>query len=80
MIIFSELVGGKAPTGAEVEWVKEESYFFRLSAWTEKLLAFYDANPDFILPKGKRNEVFAFVGQNDGLKDISVSRNYFVDL
>ena len=46
----SELVDGKAPTGAAVEWVEEPSYFFRLSAWQDRLLAFYDANPDFILP------------------------------
>jgi methionyl-tRNA synthetase len=50
----SELVDGKAPTGAEVEWVKEESYFFRLSAFTDKLLAFYEQNPDFIGPKSRR--------------------------
>jgi len=47
-----ELVDGKAPTGADVAWVKEESYFFKLSAWTDKLLAFYEQNPDFIGPKG----------------------------
>ena len=46
-----ELVDGKAPTGAEVEWVEEESYFFKLSEWTDKLLEFYDENPDFIAPK-----------------------------
>ena len=43
--------------GATVEWVEEESYFFRLSKWTEPLLAFYDQNPDFISPRGRRNEV-----------------------
>lgn len=53
----SELINGKAPTGAEVEWVKEESYFFRLSEWTQKLLEFYESNPGFIAPKGRRNEV-----------------------
>ena len=47
-----ELVDGKAPTGADVSWVKEESYFFKLSSWTDKLLAFYEKNPDFIGPKG----------------------------
>ncbi|NYZ12066.1 methionine--tRNA ligase [Azospirillum sp. RWY-5-1] len=64
-----------APTGAECEWVEEPSYFFRLSAWQDRLLAFYDANPDFILPPGKRNEVVAFV--KGGLQDLSVSRTTF---
>lgn len=50
----SELVDGKAPTGADVEWVKEESYFFKLSAFTERLLKFYEENPDFIGPKSRR--------------------------
>lgn len=54
----SELVDGKAPTGAEVEWVaKEESYFFKLSEYEDKLLEFYENNPDFIAPKSRRNEV-----------------------
>ena len=70
-----ELVEGKAPTGAEVEWVEEPSYFFRLSAWGERLLAFYDANPDFIGPDSRRNEVVSFVRQ--GLRDLSVSRTSF---
>lgn len=73
----SELVNGKAPTGAEVQWVKEESYFFRLSEWTEKLLKFYEDNPDFISPKGRKNEVVSFVGQEEGLKDLSISRTTF---
>ncbi len=64
-----------APSGAPVEWVEEPSYFFRLSAWGDRLLAFYDANPDFILPPGKRNEVVAFV--KSGLKDLSISRTTF---
>jgi methionyl-tRNA synthetase len=64
-----------APTGAECEWVEEPSYFFRLSAWQDRLLAFYEANPDFIAPVGKRNEVMAFV--KSGLKDLSVSRTTF---
>ena len=69
--------GGKlfAPSGAEVEWVEEESYFFRLSAYQEKLLAHYEANPDFILPHYRRNEVVSFVKQ--GLRDLSVSRTSF---
>ena len=64
-----------APTGAEVEWVEEPSYFFRLSAWEDKLLAFYDANPDFIAPQSRRNEVISFV--KGGLQDLSVSRTTF---
>ena len=65
----------RAPSGAEVEWVEEPSYFFRLSAWQDRLLAFYDANPDFILPDSRRNEVRSFV--SSGLKDLSVSRTTF---
>ncbi|MCB9960369.1 MAG: methionine--tRNA ligase [Rhodospirillaceae bacterium] len=64
-----------APTGAECEWVEEPSYFFRLSAWGDRLLAFYDANPDFILPPARRNEVVSFV--KSGLRDLSVSRTTF---
>ena len=64
-----------APTGAECEWVEEPSYFFRLSAWQDRLLEFYEKNPDFIAPTGKRNEVIAFV--KSGLKDLSVSRTTF---
>ncbi|CAK0743019.1 Methionine--tRNA ligase [uncultured Gammaproteobacteria bacterium] len=64
-----------APTGAECEWVEEPSYFFRLSAWQQPLLEFYESNPDFILPLGKRNEVMAFV--KSGLRDLSVSRTTF---
>jgi len=61
-----------APSGAECEWVEEPSYFFRLSGWGERLLAFYDANPDFILPHYRRNEVVSFV--KSGLRDLSISR------
>ncbi len=64
-----------APTGAPVEWVEEPSYFFDLSKWQDRLLAFYDANPDFILPETRRNEVVSFV--KGGLKDLSVSRTSF---
>ncbi len=64
-----------APSGAPVEWVEEPSYFFRLSAWQEPLLAFYAANPDFILPETRRNEVVSFV--KSGLQDLSVSRTTF---
>ena len=61
-----------APSGAEVEWVEEDSYFFQLSHWADKLLAHYEANPDFIQPPSRRNEVVSFV--NSGLRDLSVSR------
>ena len=64
-----------APSGAPVEWVVEPSYFFRLSAWQDRLLAFYDANPDFIAPNSRRNEVTSFV--KSGLRDLSVSRTSF---
>ncbi|HEX6841135.1 MAG TPA: methionine--tRNA ligase [Stellaceae bacterium] len=70
-----ELVGGRAPTGAEVEWVEEENYFFRLSAWQDRLLKFYDENPDFIAPRARRNEVVSFV--KSGLRDLSISRTSF---
>ena len=60
------------PTGTEVEWTEEETYFFRLSAYQDKLLAHYEANPDFILPPERRNEVVSFV--KSGLEDLSVSR------
>jgi len=70
-----ELVGGRAPTGAEVEWVEEENYFFRLSAWQDRLLKFYDDNPDFIAPRARRNEVISFV--KGGLRDLSISRTSF---
>lgn len=70
-----EITDGKAPTGAEVEWQKQESYFFKLSAFEDKLLALYDAAPDFVQPKSKMNEVLSFV--KGGLKDLSISRNTF---
>jgi methionyl-tRNA synthetase len=71
----SELVDGKAPTGAEVEWLEEDNYFFRLSAWQDRLLAWYDANPDAIAPRSRRNEVISFV--KSGLRDLSISRTSF---
>jgi len=64
-----------APTGAEVEWVEEPSYFFDLSKWQEPLLEFYEQNPDFIGPDSRRNEVVSFV--KGGLKDLSISRTSF---
>ena len=62
-------------SGSLVEWLEEESYFFKLSAWTQKLLEFYKKNPDFILPKSRKNEVVKFVEK--GLKDLSISRTSF---
>ena len=62
-------------SGSKVEWVEEESYFFKLSKWGNKLLKFYDDNPKFILPKSRRNEVINFV--KSGLKDLSISRKSF---
>jgi methionyl-tRNA synthetase len=70
-----ELIDGKAPTGAEVSWHKEESYFFKLSAFQEKLLTLYKAVPDFIQPKSRYNEIVSFV--KSGLKDLSISRTSF---
>ena len=71
----SELVDGMAPTGAPVEWVEEPSYFFRLSAWQDRLLAYYEENPDSVMPTSRRNEVISFV--KGGLLDLSVSRTSF---
>ena len=62
-------------SGSTVEWVEEESYFFKLSKWQNKLLEYYEKNPDFILPKSRKNEVVNFV--NSGLKDLSISRKSF---
>ena len=58
-----------------VEWVEEESFFFKLSSWQNKLLEFYDKNNKFILPNSRRNEVVNFV--KSGLKDLSISRTSF---
>jgi len=65
----------KAPSGAPVEWVIEPSYFFKLSAFQDQLLAHYESNPDFIAPQAKRNEILSFV--RGGLKDLSISRTSF---
>jgi methionyl-tRNA synthetase len=64
-----------APTGAPVEWVEEESWFFRLSAYADKLLAHYAAHPDFVTPEKYLNEIVAFVKR--GLSDLSISRTAF---
>ena len=62
-------------SGSIVEWVEEESYFFKLSKWQKKLLDFYESNENFILPKTRKNEVVSFV--KSGLKDLSISRKSF---
>jgi len=76
----SELTDGAdgkklAPTGAPVEWMEEESYFFKLSAYQDKLLDFYTRNPRCIAPKSRFNEIFQFV--KSGLRDLSISRTTF---
>ncbi|MBL8687908.1 MAG: methionine--tRNA ligase [Rhodospirillaceae bacterium] len=71
----SELVDGKAPTGAEVEWFEEENYFFDLSKWQQPLLDFYEANPSFLAPRTRKNEIVSFV--SSGLRDLSISRTSF---
>ncbi|MEI8295958.1 MAG: methionine--tRNA ligase, partial [Alphaproteobacteria bacterium] len=70
----NELIDGKAPSGADVEWVTEPSYFFPLSQWQEPLLRFYEENPSFIMPESRRNEVIRFV--EGGLIDLSISRKH----
>jgi methionyl-tRNA synthetase len=75
-----ELIAGEngqklSPQGTPVEWVEEPSYFFRLSAYAERLLDHYEANPGFIMPESRRNEVVSFV--KGGLRDLSISRTTF---
>ena len=60
---------------SKVEWIEEESYFFRLSKWEKPLLDYYQSHPNFIAPESRRNEVISFV--KSGLKDLSVSRKSF---
>ncbi len=60
---------------SKVEWVDEESYFFKLSKWEKPLLDYYNNNPDFISPSSRKNEVISFV--KSGLKDLSISRKSF---
>ena len=76
----SELIAGEgteklSPQGTPVEWTVEESWFFRLSKYQEPLLAYFAANPEFIQPESRRNEVIRFV--EGGLRDLSVSRTSF---
>lgn len=63
------------PTGTEVTWTQEPSYFFRLSAYADRLLALYESHPEFVGPAVRRNEVASFVRQ--GLRDLSISRTTF---
>jgi methionyl-tRNA synthetase len=73
-----EVINGKKiskTSGSSVDWVEEDSYFFKLSTWSDKLLAHYKDNNDFILPSSRKNEVVKFVEK--GLKDLSVSRTSF---
>jgi methionyl-tRNA synthetase len=70
-----DLIDGKAPTGAPVEWIEEPSYFFALSKFQDRLLEFYEQNPNFIEPESRLNEVISFV--KGGLHDLSISRSSF---
>jgi methionyl-tRNA synthetase len=74
-IITKDNIKVSLNSGSPVEWLEEESYFFKLSKWQNKLLDYYEKNPDFILPKSRRNEVINFV--KNGLNDLSVSRKSF---
>jgi methionyl-tRNA synthetase len=65
----------REPLGSPVEWNEEETYFFRLSAYQDKLLKLYESRPDFVGPAERRNEVMSFV--KSGLKDLSISRSTF---
>ncbi|HEY5226695.1 MAG TPA: methionine--tRNA ligase, partial [Methylovirgula sp.] len=65
----------RGPQGSPVEWVEEKSYFFRLSAYQDRLLALYESQPDFIGPDSRKNEVVSFV--KSGLRDLSISRTTF---
>jgi len=65
----------REPLGSPVEWVEEESYYFRLSAYGDRLLELFEKNPDFVGPAERRNEVASFV--RSGLKDLSISRTTF---
>jgi methionyl-tRNA synthetase len=65
----------RGPQDTPVEWVEEKSYFFKLSAYQDRLLALYENQPDFIGPDSRRNEVISFV--KGGLKDLSISRTTF---
>jgi methionyl-tRNA synthetase len=68
----ADLVDGKSPDGNEVRWVQENNYFFRMSAFENPLLEHIEANPNFILPESRKNEVVSFIKQ--GLRDVCISR------
>jgi methionyl-tRNA synthetase len=68
----AELVDGKSPDGNEVRWVEEENWFFKLSAFGDRLLAKIEAEPEWLLPQGRQNEVTSFIKQ--GLRDICITR------
>ncbi len=68
----AELVDGKSPDGNEVRWVEEENWFFKLSAFGDKLLAKIEEEPEWLLPQGRQNEVISFIKQ--GLRDICITR------
>lgn len=68
----SDLVDGKSPDGNEVRWVSEDNWFFRMSAFGERLRAHIEANPQFIVPEVRKNEVLSFIDQ--GLRDVCISR------
>ena len=71
-----KVIGGKAPSGHEVELVKEESYFFKLSKYTKRLLEHYATHPDFIQPESRKNEMLNnFI--NPGLEDLAITRTTF---
>ncbi len=70
-----ELIDGKSPLGGEVTMMREPCYFFKLSAFQDKLLAYYEEHRDFIYPDSRRNEVISFV--KSGLKDLAISRTTF---
>ena len=72
---INEQVAPRHQAGTPVEWVEEESYFFRLSAYQDKLLELYEREPNFVLPRERLNEVASFV--RGGLKDLSISRTTF---
>ncbi|TFJ72367.1 methionine--tRNA ligase [Carnobacterium maltaromaticum] len=70
------VIGGKAPSGHEVELVKEESYFFKMSKYADRLLDYYNAHPEFIQPESRKNEMINnFI--KPGLEDLAVSRTTF---
>ncbi|RJU50383.1 methionine--tRNA ligase [Streptococcus sp. AM28-20] len=71
-----KVIGGVAPSGHEVEWVSEESYFLRLSKYQDRLVEFFKSQPDFITPDGRLNEMLKnFI--EPGLEDLAVSRTTF---